>query len=151
MNIIKSRENIFVLLIILASIFFSISYSFEQDAIDGALAYGGFVEFPEGFTVMKAYYLNQWTLLHQLPALFLKLNFSIIDTCRIILFFSTFFYIMGIYLVAKSISSSSILSLFIAITVIMFRKNFGDVGYPTSIFSASRKKVSKQSKTFPRG
>ena len=86
MNIIKSRENVFVLLIILTSIYFSISYSFEQDAIDGALAYGGFVEFPEGFSVMKAYYLNQWTLLHQLPALFLKLNFSIIDTCRIILF-----------------------------------------------------------------
>jgi len=136
MNIIKSRENVFVLLIILTSIYFSISYSFEQDAIDGALAYGGFVEFPEGFSVMKAYYLNQWTLLHQLPALFLKLNFSIIDTCRIILFFSTFFYITGIYLVAKSISSSSVLSFFIAITVIMFRKNFGDVGYPTSIFSA---------------
>ena len=135
MNIIRNKENIFLVLIVITSIFFSISYSFEQDAIDGALAYGGFIKFPEGFSIMKAYYFNQWTLLHQLPAVFLKLNLSILDTSRLILFFSTFFYMMGIYLVSKSISLSSVLAFFIAFTVIMFRKNFGDVGYPTVIFS----------------
>jgi len=135
MNIGINKENIFILLMFLFSIFFSISYSFEQKAIDGALAYSGLVKFPEGFSVMKANYFNQWTLLHQLPSFLLKLDFSIVNISRLLLLTSTIFYMSGIYLISKSISKSTWLAFLIAITVLMYRKNFGDVGYPTLIFS----------------
>ena len=130
------KENTLIILIVFISIFFSISYSYEQDAVDGGFAYSGLVKYPESFSVMKAYYFNSWTLLHQIPAFFLKLNLSIINTSRLILFLSTLFFLMGIYLTVKSISLSSILAFFVAFTVLMFRKNFGDIGYPTLIFSA---------------
>jgi len=135
MNISPNKENILVLLMLLFSVFFSISYSFEQKAIDGALAYSGLVKFPEGFSIMKANYFNQWTLLHQLPSILLKFELSVINISRLLLFTSTIFYMSGIYLISKSISKSAWLAFLITITVLMYRKNFGDVGYPTLIFS----------------
>lgn len=130
-----TKDNFINIIIIFISIFFSISYSFEQYAVDGGLVISGIVKYPEDYSVLKAFYFNQWTFMYQFSAFFLKLNLSILSVSRLILFFSTLFFFVGIYLSVKSISSSSILSFFIALTVMIFRKNFGDIDYPTLIFS----------------
>ena len=128
-------ENSIYLLIIITCIFFSISYSFEQIAVDAGLVISGIIKYPENNSIMKIYYFNSWTFLHQFAALLLKLDLSIINVSRIILFFSSLFFFIGIYLISKSITSSSILSFFITLAVLFFRKSFGDVDYPTLIFS----------------
>lgn len=130
-----SKDHLVYFLIIFFSIYFSISYSFEQNAIDGGLVLSELVKYPEGDSVMKAYYLNAWTLLHQFTSILLKLNISIISVSQIILFISSLFFLVGIYLIAKSITSSTFLSFFIALVILFFRKNFGDLDYPTLIFS----------------
>ena len=130
-----SKENFIIILIILISIFFSISYSYIQRAIEGGLVLSEIVKYPEAFSPMKAYYYNSWTFLHQFSAFFLKLNVSIVNTSRIIIFISTFFYFTGVYFVVRAISSSYLLAFFAAFTVVLFRKNFGDLDYPTIIFS----------------
>ena len=129
------KNNILIFLITLTSFFLAISYSFEQTAIEGGLIISGIVKYPEEFSVLKTFYFNSWTFLHQFAAILLKLDFSTITISRIIIFFSTFFYFLGIYLLVKSITKSLILSFFIGLSVMIFRKNFGDVDYPTMIFS----------------
>ena len=129
-----NKENIFILLIILISIFLSISYSYNQQATDGGLALSGLVEYPDNLSIMKIYYINLYSFLHQFSGFFLKLNLSIINTDRLLLFFATIFYFIGIYLTVKSISRSSLLGFLVALSVIIFRKNFGNVDYPTEIF-----------------
>ena len=129
-----NKENIFILLIILISIFLSISYSYNQQATDGGLALSGLVEYPDNLSIMKIYYINLYSFLHQFSGFFLKLNLSIINTDRLLLFFATLFYFTGIYLTVKSISRSSLLGFLVALSVIIFRKNFGNVDYPTEVF-----------------
>ena len=107
-----NRESVYIILIVLISIFLSISYSHIQRAVEGGLVISEIVKYPDGFSPMKAYYFNSWTFLHQLSAFFLKLDLSVINTSRLILFFSTFFYFIGVYFVIKSISLSSILAFF---------------------------------------
>ena len=135
MSKLLSKDSFIIILIIFISFFFSVSYSLEQHAIEGGLVISGLVKYPEGYSVMKTAYFNGWTFLNQFAGLLLKLDLSSINASRVILFFSTFFYFTGIYLAVRSISSSSILGFFIALTVIIFRKNFGDIDYPTLIFS----------------
>ena len=130
-----NKENFIIILILLISIFFSISYSYIQRATEGGLVLSELVKYPEAFSPMKAYYYNSWTFLHQFSAFLLKLNISIVNTSRIIIFISTFFYFTGVYFVVRAISSSYLLAFFTALTVILFRKNFGDIDYPTIIFS----------------
>ena len=84
---------------------------------------------------MQIFTNNVWTFLFQFTSTLLKLDFSIMSISRLILFLSTFFYSMGVYLTTKSITSSSILSLLICFVVITFQKSFGSINYPTMIFS----------------
>ena len=84
---------------------------------------------------MQIFTNNAWTFLFQFTSTLLKLDFSIMSISRLILFLSTFFYSMGVYLTTKSITSSSILSLLICFVVITFQKSFGSINYPTMIFS----------------
>ena len=43
-------------------------------------------------------------------------------------------YLFGIYLICKSITDSRVLSFLISFLIILLRKNFGDLDYPTLIF-----------------
>ena len=122
-------------LIFISSIFLSISYSIEQRALDGGLIISNIIQYPENFNIMEIWANNSWTFLFQFSALLLKLDFSIINASRLILFFSTFFYSFGIYLTSRSITLSSNLSLLICFVIVFFQKNFGAIDYPTLMFS----------------
>ena len=130
-----NKENLFLILIALISFLLSISYSIHQHATDGGLAISNIVKYPDGFSIMKIYYFNLYSFLHQFTAFFLKFSLSAMNTSRLLLFFSTLFYFTGIYLVIKSITKSASLGFLTGLTVIIFRKSFGNVDYPTLIFS----------------
>ena len=135
MNFSNNKNFISYIIIILFSIFLSVAYSIEQRAVDDGLILSNTIFYPERHNIMQIFSNNVWTFLFQFTGTLLKLDFSIMSISRIILFLSTFFYSMGIYLVSKSITSSSIISLFICFVVIIFQKSFGSIDYPTMIFS----------------
>jgi hypothetical protein len=86
-----SQQIIFITIIIL-SIFFSISYSFDQIAIEGGLVIADIIKFPDDSSIMKVFYKNSWTIINQIAAILLKFNLSNIIISRIFLFISTYFY-----------------------------------------------------------
>ena len=129
-----NKNNIFIFLIIIISAFLAISYSLEQEAVDGGLILSDSVKYPEN-SIMKIYYNNLYSFLHQYSAFFINYNFSYLNIARSILFFSTFFYFFGIYLTVRSITLSHMLAFLISLTVIIFRKNFGNVDYTTPMFT----------------
>ena len=135
MNLSKNNNLISYVIIVFFSIFLSIAYSIEQRAVDDGLILSNIIKYPEHHNIMQIFSNNAWTFLFQFTGTLLKLDFSIMSISRIILFLSTFFYSMGIYLVSKSITSSSIISLLICFVVITFQKSFGSIDYPTMIFS----------------
>ena len=135
MNFLKNNNLIPYFLIILFSIFLSIAYSIEQRAIDDGLILSNIIKYPDDHNIMQIFTNNIWTFLFQFTSTLLKLDFSIMNISRLILFLSTFFYSIGVYLTTKSITSSSILSLLICFVVITFQKSFGSINYPTMIFS----------------
>ena len=135
MNFLKYNNLIPYFLIIIFSIFLSIAYSIEQRAVDDGLIWSNIIKYSENYNIMKIFTNNVWTFLFQFTGTLLKLDISIMNVSRLILFLSTFFYSMGIFLAAKSITSSSTVSLLICFVVITFQKSFGSIDYPTMIFS----------------
>ena len=128
-------SNVEYLFFIFISIFFSLVRPYEQVALDGGLVLSGKILYPDGINIMKYYYYNSWTFLHQIIAVLIKLNFSNALISRIIIFFSTFFFVVGIYLITKIITNNKIFSIFLSLFIVIFKKNFGAVEYGTAMFS----------------
>ena len=132
----KFNIEIFSFILIFSlSFFLAISYSFHQVAIDSGLSLSDKIFFPPENNIFFYYANNSWSLVIQFIQFLISLEFDISLISKIILFLSTFFYSLGIYLTSKNISSSSYLALLIVFFVMVFRKNFGDIDYPTLMFS----------------
>ena len=125
-----------IVAIIFFSLVISLSYSYLQYAIDGGLVLSKKINYPDSLSPMLYYYLNSWTLLHQITHFFIKLNFTVEFASQIILFCSTFFFSLGVFLLSNSVTQNRFLALLISFVSIFLGKNFGDTDYPSLIFSA---------------
>ena len=134
---IKSNTHNYLswVVLFLLSLFLSISYSFEQVAIESAVSLTDKISFPNGLNIFFYYANNSWSFTTQFIQILLNLNLEEISISKIILFISTFFYSTGVFLISKNISSSRLLAIFIVFFVMIFRKNFGNIDYPTLMFS----------------
>ena len=130
-----NKNYLSLIFIVFISLFLSISYSIDQQATDGGLVISGLIRYPDDLSIMKTYYFNLYSFLHQFSSFLLKIDLTPINTSRFILFLSTLFYFLGIYLVVRSITSSTVIALLVGLTILIFRKNFGNVDYPTLMFS----------------
>ncbi len=136
-NYISIKNNYFeIIAILIFSLIISLSYSYLQYAIDGGLVLSKEINYPDTSSPMLYYYLNSWTLLHQITELFINLGFTAEFSSQIILFFSTFCFSLGVFLLSNSITQNKFLALLITFTSIVLGKNFGDTDYPSLIFSA---------------
>ena len=131
----KNNNIIPFFFIFIVSIILSYSYSLYQVAVDGGLVLSGIIDYPNPVSPLKYYYHNSWTLLHQLSEILLKLDFSITNTSRILLFFSTFSFGIAAYLILIKFTNDHFLSLFVSIIILILQKNFGDTDYPSLIIS----------------
>jgi hypothetical protein len=120
--------------IFILSVFFSISYSFDQIAIEGGLVIADIVKYPDNFSIMKVFYKNSWTIINQVTAIFLKLNFSNLTISRIFIFISTYLYFLGIFFIIKNLTRKIFLAFILSFFIIFFRKHLGHLDYPTLIF-----------------
>ena len=129
-------ENcLYILPIIVISIYYTI-YRFEaQSAVDGGLIISDIVNYPDNFSNVLGAIHDSYTFLHQFTLFFLKLNFSVNLISAILMFIIIFFYTLSIYLICLGISKSKTFSLIISLISIISRLNFGDVDYPVMYFS----------------
>ncbi len=131
----KDNNIIPFFFVFIVSILLSYSYSLYQVALDGGLVLSGIIDYPNPFSPLKYYYHNSWTLLHQVSEILLRLDFSTINSSRILLFFSTFSFGIAAYLILKKFTNDRFLSLFVSIIILILQKNFGDTDYPSLIIS----------------
>ena len=128
-------DNLLILSLILFSIIISFSYPYLQYGVDGGLILADQIKYPNNKSPMLFYFLNSWTLIHQISYLFVKVGISVENISKILMFISTTSFIFGVLLFSYSITNIKSISCLISITAIVLGKNFGDTDYPSLIFS----------------
>ena len=95
-------------------------------AVDGGLVLSEIIKYPEPLSPMKYYYLNSWTILHQISDFFLSLGFSTLNVSRIILFLCIFCFAISSFIIVNNITSNKYLALLFTLVMLILEKNFGD-------------------------
>ena len=133
----KSDINLKInFLLLILSLFFSIIYFNDQVAVRGGLTLSGEVEYKFNNSPLKYYFLNSWTIVTQLAALFFKLGFSTSLVSFSLVFLVTCIYFYSSYLLIIKFTDNKILSVIVSCFLIFFQKNLGDTDYPSFIFTA---------------
>ena len=137
MNYIKNVNNIVIFFIlVLTSILISYTYYFDHLALVNSFILNNDEIYKDKTNLFYLIYSNAHpSFLSFLINFFTKIGFSINFINIILTFSATLLNLSGIYLVSKFITSSIFLSILISITVVLLRKNFGDIDYPTIMFS----------------
>jgi len=136
MNYIKKVNNVVIFFILaLTSFLISYTYYFDHLAIVNTL-----VQYNDEIYRDKTnlFYLMQASVssfLFVIINFLIKIGFSINFLNISLTFVPTLLNLSGVYLICKFITSSTFLSILISITAITLSKNFGDVDYPTLMFS----------------
>tara|TARA_B100000035_G_C21018142_1_gene562886 strand:+ start:474 stop:2099 length:1626 start_codon:yes stop_codon:yes gene_type:complete len=134
-HFLRIENLLYILPIILISIYYSIYRFHAQQAVDGGLILSNIVDFPDNFSNVTGALQDSYTFLHQFTLFFLKLNFSVDLISAILMFMIIFFYTFGIYLISFGISKSKAFSLLISLASTLTRENFGNVDYPVMYFT----------------
>ena len=136
MNYIKNLNNIVIFFIlVLISVFVSSTYHFDHLAIVNSLVLSSDEIYKDKSNLFYLIQSNSPSFLFIVINFFLKVGFSINLINLFLTFTATLLNLSGIYLVSKFITSSIFLSILIALTSIILTKNFGDIDYPTLMFS----------------
>ena len=93
------------------------------------------VSYNDNISPLKYYFLNSWTIVTQISALFLKIGFSVKITSLILVFVLTFIMMLSSFLILKKFTGDKTLSLITTIFLIFFQKNLGDTDYPSLMFT----------------
>ncbi len=136
MKYINNVNNIFIFLILfLGSILISYTYYFDHLAlVNTSVIYNDEIYDDE----KNLFYLiqsNSPSFLFVIINVLSKIGFSTNFLNLLLTFLPTLFYMSGIYLISKFITSSKFLSILISMTAIILTKNLGDIDYPVLMFS----------------
>ena len=136
MNYIKNINNIVIFFVLIfASIFISYTYYFDHLAlVNTSMIYNDEI-YKDKTNLFYLIQSNSLSFLFVIINFFIKIGFSINFINLLLTFIATLLNLSGIYLISKFITSSIFLSIFISITAIFLTKNFGDIDYPTLMFS----------------
>ena len=129
-------KNIFFsILLVVSSCFIALSYNFETRALIEGTILSGTIDYPNEFNLFRVLSLNAWSLPIQVISFLIKAGFSPLTISRIILLTSTLMFFVGIFLITKFFTNSYVLSFLVAFLVVLLKKNFGSVDYPTMMFT----------------
>ena len=134
MKLITDSYKINALLVIL-SLFFSIIFFNDQVAVRGGLIISKEIQYLDSISPLKFYFLNSWTLVTQLSAVFLKIGFSTKIVSFILVFLLTTILFFSCFYLLNKFIKNYYLSLSLTIFLIFFQKNLGDTDYPSLIFT----------------
>ena len=129
-------NNIFIFLaLILTSIFISYTYYFDHLAVVNTLVLYDSEIYKDKTNLFYLMQSNLSSFLFVIINFFIKIGFSLNFLNLSLTFIPTLLNLSGIYLICKFITSSNTLSFLISFAAISLTKNFGEVDYPTLMFS----------------
>ena len=136
MKIIKNVNNIIIFFfIVLSSFLISYTYYFDHLALGNALILNNHEIYKDKINLFFLISHHSPSFLLSIISFFIKINLSANFINILLTFFATLLNLSGIYLISKFITSSTFLSILIALTSIVLQKNFGDLDYPTLMFN----------------
>ena len=121
-------------LVIIASII-SYTYYFDHTALAISLVQNDSRIYEDKTNLF--YLINKISpsILFNLISFSYKIGIEEVQINKFLTFITTFFSLCGIYLISKYLTSSTFFSLLISFACILLRKNFGDIDYPTLMFT----------------
>ena len=136
MNYTKKLNNIVIFFIlIITSILISYTYYFDHLAlVNASLLYNDEI-YKDKTNLFYLIQSNSPSFLFVIINFFIKIGFSTNFINLSLTFIATLLNLSGIYLISKFITSSILLSILISTTAIFLTKNFGNIDYPTLMFS----------------
>ena len=117
------------------SIFITHTYYFDHYALGNALIQNNDGIYTDETNLFFLINNSSPSFFFVIISFLLKLNFSASSINALLTFIPTLLNLSGIYLISRFITSSIFLSFLIALTAILLRKNFGDIDYPTLMFT----------------
>ena len=130
-----NQKNLYNLILIFSAILLSFLFYNDQVAIRGGLVISNIISYEDNISPLKYYFLNSWTLLTQLSAIFLKLGLSVKVVSFILVFFLSLILIFSSYLITIKLTKDRLFSLIFTFFIVFFQKNLGDTDYPSLIFT----------------
>ena len=128
----NNKKNV---LLIFLSLFFSIIFFNDQVAVRGGLIISKEIEYLNNISPLEFYFLNSWTFITQISAIFLKIGLSTKIVSFILVFFLTSILFFSCYYLLNKFIKNFYLSLSLTLFLILFQKNLGDTDYPSLIFT----------------
>ena len=128
----NNKKNV---LLIFLSLFFSIIFFNDQVAVRGGLIISKEIEYLNNISPLEFYFLNSWTFITQISAIFLKIGLSTKIVSFILVFFLTSILFFSCYYLLNKFIKNFYLSLSLTLFLIFFQKNLGDTDYPSLIFT----------------
>ena len=101
------QKNLYNLILIFFALLISLLFYNDQVAVRGGLVISNIITYEDNISPIKYYFLNSWTLLTQLTAIFLKSGLSVKIVSLILVFFLSliFFWALIQYLLRSFMSS----------------------------------------------
>jgi hypothetical protein len=132
---INKKNILFLILLILSSFFFSLSYNFETRVLLEATIQSRLINYPDEFNLYRVVAINAWSLPIQIISILIKNNIDPLTISKMILFISTLMFFIGIYLITNFFTNSRLLSFLVSFLVVLLNKNFGHLEYPTMMLT----------------
>ncbi len=129
---ISVQKNLIIFFLIFL---FSLFFFNDQVAVRGGLIISGEIKYYDNLSPLKFYFLNSWTLLTQLSALFLKIGFDVKIVSFILVFFLSTILFYSSFLILNKFTNNFLFSILITTFLLFFQKNIGDTDYPSLIFT----------------
>ena len=119
-----------------SSFLISNTYYFDHYAVGNALMLNNSEIYKDKTNLFFLINSNSPSFLFIIVNFFIKIGFSTFFINQLLTFTATLLNLTGIYLISKFITSSTLFSIFISLTAVVLKKNFGNIDYPTLMFSA---------------
>lgn len=123
-----------LLLVIITSII-SYTYYFDHSALAISLIQNDTKIYEDTTNIFYLFNKISPSILFELINFFYKIGIKETQINVFLTFITTFFSLSGIYLISKHLTDSTFFSLLISSACILLRKNFGDIDYPTLMFT----------------
>lgn len=132
-KIIKKTSTFFLL--IFFSFLITCNYHFDHYAFGSALIKYNYEIYSDKTNLYFLINNSSPSFLFIIISFLVKTGFTVNFINTFLTFIPTLLNLSGIYLVSRFITSSIFLSFLIAITAVVLKKNFGDIDYPTLMFT----------------
>ena len=140
LNKINIQSIILITSIISFCFFMTLSNSVISNGVDDALMINGMINIPDSNSPQLKFFGQTKSLLTYLISILMKVGFTLYATSNIILFLSTLFFFIGIYLILKNLISfiskkyTRLISFFSTCLFIISDTNLPHTDYPNAFF-----------------